>query len=39
MTDLNAKAINLFTYLKQLVQVRTPVVRALSSYEDVIWLY
>lgn len=33
------KAVRLFTYLKELIQVRTAVVRDWSRYESVLWFH
>lgn len=32
------KAIGLFTYLRELTQLRSKVIRSLDQYEDVLWL-
>src|SRR5262245_5807567 len=35
---LRDKAIGLFTYLRELTQLRSKVIRSLEQYEDVLWL-
>ena len=37
-TDLHQRAIDLFTFLREVVALRSKIVRGLDSYEQVIWL-
>src|SRR5664280_4794 len=36
--ELKTRAVNLFTFLREVVNLRTKVVRDLAAYETVIWL-